>query len=223
MNRIYLIIFCFVFSIHVIAQQKTTIQITPIINGEPFVLNKIYTQQFEINTLKFYISNLTLLSHDSIVWSNHSNYYLINYENEQTNTLILMLPKNIQFDKIMYDIGIDSATNYAGAQGGDLDPTKGMYWTWQNGYINFKIEGNFYENNKIKQSFQYHIGGYQNGYVTLQTIALDLLENEHINIKLDIDKLTNIIQQSQINTITSPNESAVNFSKNFQKIFSILK
>jgi hypothetical protein len=41
------------------------------------------------------------------------------------------LPTYLKYDQIQFQLGIDSLTNVSGAMGGDLDPTKGMYWTWQ--------------------------------------------------------------------------------------------
>jgi len=36
---------------------------------------------------------------------------------------------------------VDSLANVSGAMSNDLDATKGMYWSWQSGFINLKIEG----------------------------------------------------------------------------------
>jgi hypothetical protein len=68
---------------------------------------------------------------------------LIDFDENDSNALCLEIPDDIEFDAIQFNLGLDSLTNVSGALGGDLDPTKGMYWTWQNGYVNFKLQGSF--------------------------------------------------------------------------------
>ena len=74
--------------------------------------------------------------------------------------LCLEIPEDTEFDAIQFNLGIDSLTNVSGALGGDLDPTKGMYWTWQNGYVNFKLQGTSDLCNNPKNEFEFHLGGY---------------------------------------------------------------
>lgn len=89
-----------------------------------------------------------------------------------------------------FQVSIDSATNSAGALGGDLDPTKGMYWTWQNGYINFKLEGKTSKSTARNHSFEFHIGGYASPFATIQTITFNTKwEEVQIHIDIDIEKL----------------------------------
>ena len=71
------------------------------------------------------------------------------------SSLALQIPSNIPFSKLKFQLGIDSLTNVSGAMGGDLDPTKGMYWTWQSGYINMKIEGKSNSCKTRKNQFQF--------------------------------------------------------------------
>ena len=77
-------------------------------------------------------------------------------------------------DKIKFNLGIDSLTNVSGVMGGDLDPTKGMYWTWQSGYINFKMEGSSAVCPTRNHEFQFHIGGYQDPFYAMQTLELEV-------------------------------------------------
>jgi hypothetical protein len=51
------------------------------------------------------------------------------------------IPAGLHYNTAHFTLGIDSATNAAGAGGGALDATKGMYWAWHSGYINLKLEG----------------------------------------------------------------------------------
>lgn len=64
-------------------------------------------------------------------------------------------------EKIFIGWGVDSITQETSKFNGDLDPLHGMYWTWQSGYIQLKLEctelsGESHEKNGI----QLHIGGF---------------------------------------------------------------
>ena len=68
-------------------------------------------------------------------------------------------------------------------QGGVLDPIRGMYWTWQAGYIHWKIEGQFLSG--AKSQFEYHIGGYRKPYGTAQLVHIPFApENEELSVDL---------------------------------------
>ena len=85
--------------------------------------------------------------------------------------------KKLDFKKIkmiQFNIGIDSLTNVSGALGGDLDPQKGMYWAWQSGYINTKIEGRSPHCKNRKNAFQFHIGGYLQPFYAIRRVEMPL-------------------------------------------------
>ena len=69
------------------------------------------------------------------------------------------------------NLGIDSITNVSGAMGGVLDPSLGMYWTWQSGYINAKLEGVFWKDG-LGSEFQFHLGGYASPFNSYRKISL---------------------------------------------------
>ncbi len=94
-----------------------------------------------IDALKFYISNIQFFKSGRVVFKENNSFHLIDAAQSYSETLSVADSEDIRFDEVRFSIGIDSATNTAGVLGGDLDPTKGMYWTWQSGYINFKLEG----------------------------------------------------------------------------------
>lgn len=79
-------------------------------------------------------------------------------------------------------LGIDSLTNVSGAMGGVLDPSLGMYWTWQSGYINAKLEGVFWKDG-LGSEFQFHLGGYAHPFNSYREISLTTLSN---SIVLDL-------------------------------------
>ena len=107
--------------------------------------------------------------------------------------------------------------------GGDLDPTKGMYWTWQNGYINFKIEGKSNLSFAKSNDFVFHLGGYQNAFSTLQTIQLPVQNSQVISINMAIDKWIYEIDLNKQNHIMSPSKEAVILANKLSTIFSVSK
>lgn len=96
-----------------------------------------------------------------------------------------------------------------------------MYWTWQNGFINFKLEGESSLCPTRKNKFQFHVGGFQEPYATSQEVSLKAKGAKPLVIKVDVASFFNAIDISQTNTVTSPNKNAVMVSKVLPNLFSV--
>lgn len=201
-NQEFKIDFCFRKSAFVIDDEKYL----PLKNGDSVL----------IETLRFYISTVELLQGGKIVAKDKSTAHLIDAAERKTHHFFVNLPQNVSYNQIKFNLGIDSLTNVSGAMGDDLDPTKGMYWTWQSGYINFKLEGKNPRCKTRNNEFQLHLGGYAFPYNALQTIVLDIKDNQII---FDIEKLLNLIDYTQKPNIMSPCKEAVEMSKKIAKTF----
>jgi len=92
----------------------------------------------------------------------------------------------INFNKIKFDFGVDSTINVSGALGCDLDLTKGMYWTWQSGYVNFKMEGTCSGRPSPKNDFEFHLGGHQIPFSLIQKINVKTITTNNITISLNL-------------------------------------
>jgi hypothetical protein len=200
----------------------------PMFGGSKLELNKQYfipnsTDSIQIETLKFYISNMEFFNNDQLVYKEKNSFHLIDAADNITFNLMINLEPNINFNQIKFNVGIDSTTNYGGALGGDLDPTKGMYWTWQNGYINLKIEGKSNLSIAKNKDFVFHLGGYQNALSTLQTIQLPVQNSQVITINMAIDKWIYEIDLNKQNHIMSPSKEAVILANKLSTIFSVSK
>ena len=125
-------------------QQSLVLSIKPIIGKEELILGKAYIDArgdtILVETLRFYLSNFMLYSKGKSVWQEKNSYHLVEGDDSAKRSIALRIPPKIKYDALGFTWGVDSTANVSGAMGGDLDPTKGMYWTWQNGYINTKIE-----------------------------------------------------------------------------------
>ncbi len=175
----------------------------------------------QINELKYYISNIELLDNGNSVWKETNSFHLIDGSNNKTNEVNLNLNRLINFNQLKFDLGIDSITNVSGAMGGDLDPTKGMYWTWKSGYINFKLEGKSNLCDSRNHEFQFHLGGYQYPHNSLQKIVVNIPQNDKIKIVLALEKLLLPINLKLQNHIMSPSKDAVLLSEKASLLFSV--
>ena len=88
------------------------------------------TQKPNKQTIKFYISDPLIFKNDSLFESPAKRYHLVDLNNPES---LILQTKAEDFDEIQFNIGIDKQTNLDGVRGGDLDPLKGMYWTWNTG------------------------------------------------------------------------------------------
>ena len=189
----------------------------PMINGSSISLNQHYfsselNDSISISKLKFYISNIVLLNNDKVIYKNPSGVYLLNLE--ESLNLQFDIPQNLSFNRIQFGLGIDSITNTSGALDGALDPLMGMYWTWQSGYINFKLEGFIGDISKEEKKFEYHLGGYSDKNNAYQLVDLPIqVHSENIQFQMPIDLIfKNMFLEKKYNTM-SPSTSAVMLSK----------
>ena len=149
------------------------------LGNEKLVLNKPYISSnkdtLQISALKFYISSIQIDYDDKTDFKQPNSYHLVDIENETSSLISITKKNNKTISRIKFAIGVDSLMSVSGALAGDLDPTNGMYWAWQSGYINFKIEGNSSSCKTRKNQFFFHVGGYKKPNYSLKMITLDVL------------------------------------------------
>ena len=220
------VIFLYLQCIILSSQNKNEINVVfqPVFASIPLTLDSTYlieNGQIEFSTLKFYISNLQFLKNEKIVFSESNSFHLFDASNIKSQNFTFTIPKGLLFTELNFNFGIDSLTNISGAMGGDLDPTKGMYWTWQSGYVNFKIEGTSSLCNNKRQEFQYHLGGYQFPFSALQKISLEVEANNTLFILVDVKKIMETFDLSSLDHIMSPSAEAVRLSYLISQCFSV--
>ena len=197
-------------------------ELLPIFSGEQLILEKEYgfeENEMSIDMLKFYISHIGLLNEEKIIWTETESYRLIDASDSSTLMIDLDIPDSLTFDAIQFQLGIDSATHELGILGGDLDPSKGMYWAWNTGYINFKIEGYSSGSNTRDKSFQYHLGGYLQPFETVQTISLEIPQKGKKVLKINLSKLLSSVDLANEPRAMSPGAKAKELSKVVSTIF----
>ncbi len=112
---------------------------------------------FNIEQLKHYFSNLTLIKSNGEK-VNMGNYHLLDAQIPGTcNFTIQNIPAG-NYTGITFLIGVDSLRNYSGVQEGALDPAWQMFWTWNTGYVFFRINGR----TSLNKTYAFDIGGSNN-------------------------------------------------------------
>jgi hypothetical protein len=199
------------------------LQIHPILNKQPLVLGQrvfvpLLHDSVQIDRLRFYLSNMSFSNASDTQKNIGQQFFLIDIEDSTSLNPQLQLKKVNQWDDIHFSVGVDSATQLKGAQGGDLDPMHGMYWSWRSGYINFKCEGMSPICLGRNNAFLFHIGGFQAPFNTIQSVSLPVY-SDTVVIQIDITPLLTLSSITENYQLMSPNTKAMTFANQFPSLF----
>ena len=194
----------------------------------PLELNKKYVSASKdtliVEAFRCYISNIQILYEDKSFFIQKDSYHLLHSDNFESFRIPITKKSDALISKITFNIGIDSITNTSGAMSGDLDPINGMYWAWQSGYINMKIEGKSSSCKTRNNEFQFHIGGYLNPYNAMRNVEIAIqkyqISSNGIDVAIDLGKLFSEIQLKETNSIMIPGEKAMTIADLSTKLFS---
>jgi hypothetical protein len=191
---------------------------------EQLVRNKNYISEskdtLEIEVFRFYISNIKLYFSDSTTFSEENSHHLVDIENPNSLRIPIAKKYDKSISKLTFSVGVDSLASVSGAMSGDLDPTKGMYWAWQSGFINMKIEGKSSSCKTRKNAFQFHIGGYMKPNYAIRTIELKPI-NSNFEFNVDIAEFFKDIKLSENNSIMIPSSKAMELADKTVGMFSV--
>ncbi len=153
-------------------------------NGKPVILRdslyvNAFGEQYSISKLKYYISNVLIPGSGQL--PENDSYHLLNAA-EASNNFELSL-KEGAYNAIQFLLGVDSLRNCTGAQTGGLDPTNDMFWTWNSGYVMFKLEGTSSSSAADLQRIEHHIGGYKGDNNVATLIHLNFPATQLLQIK----------------------------------------
>ena len=229
MNKTSWLFLTLLLCFQLVAQNKDSLHVNFKVNFDkfPLQLNKKYTTSnndtIAISTFRCYVSNIEIYYADKTVLKEKNSYHLLDLENPNSLKIPITKTNDKIISKVIFNIGIDSLTNSAGALDGDLDPTKGMYWAWQSGYINMKIEGKSPSCNPEapgrKNEFQFHIGGYLQPYYAMRKKVIAVNHNGDIIIAIDTSIFFAEINLVKINSIMIPGKKAMELADITAKMF----
>lgn len=174
-----------------------------------------------IDGFKCYLSNIRFSDSNNLKDLSPSNCHLLDFANSDSATLYLI--PNANANLLEFNLGLDSIINTSGALGGQLDPSNGMYWTWQSGYINFKIEGKSPHSPARNHEFQFHAGGYAYPYCSLHSINLELRPNKSFHLEIDLALFFKMISLKDLNHVMSPGPNSIKISKALASCFKLIE
>lgn len=185
--------------------QTGAIRFMPLLNGQALTPGKpvwvnTLKDTIRITSCRFYISDIQLFRNGKVVQAFPSKYLLA--DTEDTSSFTMKMKDRIRIDTIRFVLGVDSVIQTSGAFGGDLDPSKGMYWAWQSGYIHFKLEGEAPSCTTRNHRFQWHLGGYRSPWNTIRVITLPVKEDA--TVYLELLRLLEILFHQQVYELMSP-------------------
>lgn len=189
----------------------------------PLELNKqfitVNKDSVTITAFKCYVSNIEIQYADKTVFKKKNSYHLLDLENPNSLQIPITKVNGKMISKVIFNIGIDSTTNTSGALDGDLDPTKGMYWAWQSGYINMKLEGISPNCKTRKNQFQFHLGGYLQPFYAMRKKVINVNSENNINIGIDVSVFLAELNLAQTNSVMIPGKMAMELADVSAKMF----
>jgi endonuclease/exonuclease/phosphatase family metal-dependent hydrolase len=182
-----------------------------------------------VDLLKCYVGNIELLDiNRQVIGKDSAAYRLLDFSNR--NSLNFSIPINSQkASYIRLTLGVDSVTNAAGVHCCALDPANGMYWSWQSGYIQFKLEGK----DKSGQALNLHLGGFSHAHMSSQTVDIPIVRLvtlipilppekrvQNLMIQLELSAFLEEVQTNKEYTLMSPSAHVSNYTKALSTSFS---
>lgn len=174
-----------------------------------------------INKFKYYVGNFSLTYKSGMIKNFPKTYFLIDSEKPESMKVKLSNVADGEITKMAFGVGVDSLSNDEGLMDGDLDPMNGMYWAWNSGFINFKLEGECLNCDSTKE-FEYHLGGFIHPNATYQTVQIPMQSQlDTINVKVDLAGFLGGFNLNTTPRVLSPSKKAKSLSELLPNIFSL--
>jgi endonuclease/exonuclease/phosphatase family metal-dependent hydrolase len=184
-----------------------------------------------VELLKCYVGHIEILDiNRQVIGKDSVAYRLLDFSNR--SSLNFSIPINsIKASYIRITLGVDSATNAAGVHCCALDPANGMYWSWQSGYIQFKLEGK----EKDGTALNLHLGGFSNAYMSSITDDITILRmvtggpvlppdrrSQEVTIHLNLDSFMELVHANKEYSLMSPNNHVQEYIRALCASFSAI-
>lgn len=212
------------------------IQFKPVVGQNTLEFENPYSnafnEDFTVKTFRFYVANTSLYSNSQLIPTEHETKYRLVDHAVESSKILSLTTLQPDFTHFEFQLGVDSIDNVSGAQAGSLDPAKGMFWTWNSGYVMAKLEGASGYSTMPDGSFSYHIGGFSGVSNTVKTIrlatpvAVELSPNRTTTlvVEADIAKWFKGVHDLPIATnsfVHSPGDMAKRYADNYADMFRI--
>jgi hypothetical protein len=207
------------------------LEVRAMVGGNTFSFDSSYRnasgESFQVTRCLFYLSNFSVTYTDGN--KNHlpPSYFLINLSDSSTWSIRIPVD-NKKILSIHFLIGIDSSKNVGGIQRGVLDPARGMFWTWNTGYVMAKLEGTSSSSKLAGQKFSYHIGGYAGNQNVVKDVMLvvpkQLNQQKPLTLLADLLHWFNgsaPLSIAKHPSCHSPGKLALQIANNYQSMFTL--
>ena len=162
---------------------------------------------YTVSTLNYFVSHVVLKSETGGTVSFPNQYFLIKESDVGTQLIELPEVPSADYTELSFNIGVDSLKSVSdvGSRTGVLDVASygndNMYWSWNMGYIFFKMEGNSPDVDlKGKDKFEFHIGGFggkegptpnniKNVVLSLDHVKVSQRTSPEIHVIFDVSKV----------------------------------
>ncbi len=186
---------------------------------------------FKVSKLNYYISNIKLNATYN-PYTETESYHLVQQSDASSRAFDLATVPAGTYTGLTFTIGVDSLRNVSGAQTGALDPTNGMFWSWNTGYIMFKMEGTSPQSGQLDKGLVFHFGGFSGANSVLRTVTLNFATpikvttsgENHVHITGDLlalFKSPNIINFANTSSVQMPGAEAKGMADNYANMFTV--
>ncbi len=141
--------------------------------------DSIWKKEINLDELSVIMGQWIILSGSDTVYTN-SNYSVYKFiDGKKSNEYNIQLNHSCcdEITAFQFQLGVDSLTHYQEIGCCGLEPGSDLYWTWQSGYIGFKLEGQ----DKKSNHWQYHLGGFQAPNRSDQKVTFYPTDTHHQN------------------------------------------
>lgn len=215
----------------VFSQKKLSLIFHHKVGSEDLVPGNSYTtplgENIMVQKFRYYVSNFAVTDKQGKTTTLPVHYFLVDEADSASKTISLAVP-DMAIRSVQFLLGVDSIRNVTGVQTGTLDPVKGMFWTWNSGYIMARLEGTSASSTIAGHYFTYHIGGFKGENNTLKTIVLTIPETKgtlhEIHINADINtwfKNKTELRIAESPVCHMPGPLAKKIADNYSSMFSI--
>jgi hypothetical protein len=213
------------FSVSCSAQSNCSLRFVTVCRGAPIeqipcMLVVEGTDSIHISNFQFYVHDIRMFSQGKQVSSTGAAHFLLDAKETSRMSIDLSPLKWDVIDEVTFMIGVDSLTQSTGAHSGALDPILGMYWTWQSGYIHWKLEAEF-KGERQNDAITWHIGGYREPFNTNRCVKLPVVKNDsrELIIEIELNQLLSLKNRLSDTTIMLPSKQAMTLADVFSTCF----
>ncbi len=203
------------------------IEITHIVGEAPLRLGESYRtaagDEWSAEHLRYYLSNFRLRRGDAAWFANPQSeqdsrgYFLVDEADAASKRFAIGPVPPGSYSGLEFAVGVDAARNSGGAQTGTLDPARGMFWTWNTGYIFFLFEGHSPQSPDEAYALTWHVGGAGAAAHTVflqfpAPVEVTAEQGAELHLHADLSRLfdgTHRLRPAQLPTAMDPAGSAL--------------